>query len=65
MTALAETFGISRIHECQCVEVIYRHVKQDSPYNIRVRLFGLGRAAFDAIVRRINYLNYSEKTKKS
>lgn len=51
MTALAETLDISRIHERQDVEVIYHRVKKDSPYNILVRLFWIGRATSDAIVR--------------
>jgi len=43
-TALAETLGISCAHERQDVEVVYRRVKTDKPYNILVRLFWLGRA---------------------
>ncbi len=43
-TALAETLGISCAHERQDVEVVYRRVKTDNPYNILVRLFWLGRA---------------------
>ena len=43
-TALAETLGISCAHERQDVEVVYRRVRTDSPYNILVRLFWLGRS---------------------
>ena len=43
-TALAETLGISCAHERQDVEVVYRRVRTDSPYNILARLFWLGRA---------------------
>ncbi len=43
-TALAETLGISCAHERQDVEVVYRRVRTDSPYNILVRLFWLGLA---------------------
>jgi len=43
-TALAETLEISCAHERQDVEVVYRRVRTDSPYNILVRLFWLGRA---------------------
>jgi len=49
--ALAETLGISCVHERQDVEVVYRRVKTDSPYNILVRLFWLGRAVFESILR--------------
>ena len=50
-TALADTLGISCVHERQDVEVIYRRVKTDSPYNILVRLFWLGRAVSESIIR--------------
>ncbi|MHC4474365.1 MAG: methyltransferase [Planctomycetota bacterium] len=42
-TALAETLGIGCAHERQDVEVVYRRVRTDSPYNILVQLFWLGR----------------------
>jgi methylase of polypeptide subunit release factors len=50
-TALAKTLGISCIHERQDVEVIYRRVRTDSPYNILVRLFWLGRAVSESVLR--------------
>ena len=50
-TALAETLGISCAHERQDVEVVYRRVKTDNPYNILVRLFWLGRAVSESVVR--------------
>jgi methylase of polypeptide subunit release factors len=50
-TALAETLGISSAHERQDVEVVYRRVKTDSPYNILVRLFWLGRAVSEPVIR--------------
>jgi methylase of polypeptide subunit release factors len=50
-TALAETLGISCSHERQDVEVVYRRVKTDNPYNILVRLFWLGRAVSESIIR--------------
>ncbi|HUW19619.1 MAG TPA: methyltransferase [Sedimentisphaerales bacterium] len=51
-TALAETLGISCAHERQDVEVVYRRVRTDSPYNILVRLFWLGRGVSESVVRR-------------
>lgn len=42
-TALAETLGIGCAHERQDVEVVYRRVRTNSPYNILVQLFWLGR----------------------
>jgi len=51
-TALAETLGISCVHERQDVEVIYRRVRTDSPYNILVRLFWLGRAVPESSLHR-------------
>jgi methylase of polypeptide subunit release factors len=50
-TALAKTLGISCVHERQDVEVIYRRVRTDSPYNILVRLFWLGRAVSEPVLR--------------
>ncbi len=50
-TALAETLGISCAHERQDVEVVYRRVKTDNPYNILVRLFWLGRAVSESDLR--------------
>lgn len=50
-TALADTLGISCVHERQDVEVVYRRVKTDSPYNILVRLFWLGRAVSEPVIR--------------
>lgn len=51
-TALAETLGISYAHERQDVEVVYRRVRTDSPYNILVRLFWLGRAVPESSLHR-------------
>jgi len=51
-TALAETLGISCVHERQDVEVIYRRVRTDSPYNILVRLFWLGRSVSESVLRK-------------
>jgi methylase of polypeptide subunit release factors len=51
-TALAETLGISCIHERQDVEVIYRRVKTDNPYNILFRLFWLGRSVCEKVIRK-------------
>jgi len=51
-TALAETLGISCVHERQDVEVVYRRVKTDNPYNILVRLFWLGRAVPESSLHR-------------
>ncbi len=48
-TALAKTLGLSCIHERQDVEVIYRRVETDSPYNILVRLFWLGREVSEPV----------------
>ncbi|HUU20652.1 MAG TPA: class I SAM-dependent methyltransferase [Sedimentisphaerales bacterium] len=50
-TALAETLGISCAHERQDVEVVYRRVKTDNPYNILVRLFWLGRTVSEPAIR--------------
>ena len=50
-TALADTLGISCVHERQDVEVVYRRVKTDNPYNILVRLFWLGRAVSESVIR--------------
>ncbi len=41
--ALAETLAICCPHEHQDVEVVYRRVKDRTPYNVLVRLFWLGR----------------------
>lgn len=51
-TALAESLGISCVHERQDLEVVYRRVKTDSPYNILVRLFWLGRAVSESALRK-------------
>jgi len=51
--ALAETLGISCAHERQDVEVVYRRVRADSPYNILVQLFWLGRTVSESAIRRI------------
>lgn len=51
-TALAESLGISCVHERQDLEVVYRRAKTDSPYNILVRLFWLGRAASESVLRK-------------
>jgi len=50
-TALAETLGISCAHERQDVEVVYRRVRTDSPYNILVRLFWLGLVVSESTLR--------------
>ncbi|MBN2592653.1 MAG: methyltransferase [Sedimentisphaerales bacterium] len=50
--ALAETLGISCVHERQDVDVVYRRVKTDSPYNILVRLFWLGLSVPESIARK-------------
>ncbi|MFZ2146901.1 MAG: hypothetical protein WAV28_06750, partial [Sedimentisphaerales bacterium] len=60
-TALAETLGISCAHERQDVEVIYRRVRTDSPYNILVRLFWLGRAVSEsALNEKLSGLNIEQ-----
>ena len=60
-TALAETLGISCIHERQDVEVIYRRVKTDSPYNILFRLFWLGRTVSETVIhKKLPGLNFEE-----
>ncbi len=41
-TALAQTMSLSPIHDRQDIELMYRRVKIDNPYNILVRLFRLG-----------------------
>jgi len=46
--ALAETLGLSCVHESQDFELIYRRVRADSPYNILVQLFWLGRQVSEA-----------------
>ena len=51
-TALAETLGISCIHERQDIEVIYRRVKTDNPYNILFRMFWLGRPVCEKVIRK-------------
>jgi hypothetical protein len=50
--ALAETLGLSCVHESQDFELIYRRVRADSPYNILVRLFWLGRQVSEPILRK-------------
>jgi len=60
-TALAETLGISCAHERQDVEVVYRRVRTDSPYNILVRLFWLGRAVSESVLHeKLPGLNVGE-----
>jgi len=51
-TALAETVGITCAHERQDVDVVYRRVKTDSPYNILVRLFWLGQLVPEPVARK-------------
>jgi hypothetical protein len=51
-TELAKTLGLSSPHERQDVEVIYRRVRTDSPYNILVRLFRLGRQVDESILQK-------------
>lgn len=51
-TALAETLGISYAHERQNVEIVYRRVRTDSPYNILVCLFWLGRAVSESSLHK-------------
>jgi methylase of polypeptide subunit release factors len=50
--ALAETLGLSCVHESQDFELIYRRVRADSPYNILVQLFWLGREVPEPALRR-------------
>ncbi len=50
--ALAETLGLSCVHESQDFELIYRRVKTDSPYNILVQLFWLGRPVSESVIRK-------------
>ena len=60
-TALAETLGISCAHERQDVEVVYRRVRTNSPYNILVRLFWLGRAVSESVLHeKLPGLNVEE-----
>lgn len=47
-TVLSETLALSGPHDRQDVEVVYRRVKTDSPYNILVRLFWLGRVVSES-----------------
>ena len=51
-TELAKTLGLSSPHERQDLEVVYRRVKADSPYNILVQLFRLGRQVDESILQR-------------
>jgi len=51
-TALAETLGLSCVHESQDFELIYRRVRTDSPYNILVQLFWLGREVSEPAIRK-------------
>ena len=51
-TALAETLGLSCVHESQDFELIYRRVRADSPYNILVQLFWLGRQVPEPVIRK-------------
>jgi len=50
-TALAETLGLSCVHESQDFELVYRRVRSDSPYNILVQLFWLGRSVSESAIR--------------
>jgi methylase of polypeptide subunit release factors len=52
-TSLAETLGISCAHERQDAEVVLRRVKTDSPYNILVRLFWLGREVSESVLSQM------------
>jgi methylase of polypeptide subunit release factors len=51
-TALAETLGISCAHERQDVDVVFRRVRTDTPYNILVRLFWLGQSVPEPVARK-------------
>ncbi|MCJ7728722.1 MAG: class I SAM-dependent methyltransferase [Sedimentisphaerales bacterium] len=51
-TTLAETLGISCAHERQDVDVVFRRVRSDSPYNILVRLFWLGQSVPEPVARK-------------
>ena len=51
-TALAETLGLSCVHESQDFELIYRRVRAESPYNILVQLFWLGRQVSEPAIRK-------------
>jgi methylase of polypeptide subunit release factors len=51
-TALAETLGLSCVHESQDFELIYRRVRDENPYNILVQLFWLGRDVSEPAIRR-------------
>lgn len=47
-TVLSETLALSGLHDRLDVDVVYRRVKTDSPYNILVRLFLLGRVVSES-----------------
>ena len=51
-TALAETLGLSCVHESQDFELIYRRVRAESPYNILVQLFWLGRPVSELVLHK-------------
>ena len=45
--AIAGTIGLSSADERQDVEVVYRRVQADDPYNVLVRLFWLGHPVYE------------------
>ena len=49
--ALANTIGLSGPDERQDVEVICRRVQADTPYNVLVRLFWLGRSVHEKVLQ--------------
>jgi len=51
-TSLAQTLGITSSHERQDREVVMRRAQGDSPYEILVRLFWLGRPVDEPRVRK-------------
>jgi methylase of polypeptide subunit release factors len=52
-TALAQTMSLSPIHDRQDIELMYRRVKTDNPYNILVRLFRLGQDVSKLVVLKM------------
>ena len=52
-TALAQTMSLSPIHNRQDIELMYRRVKTDNPYNILVRLFRLGQDVSEPTVLKM------------
>jgi len=52
-TALAETIALKCPHDKQDVAVVARRVKDDTPYNVLVRLFWLGRKVTIDVLRRV------------